>query len=506
MDNISKIPLRNQAGDIVNYATVSSSDFDRINQYSWHERQGRQTSYACARVDGKNISMHRFIMGKPERGKVIDHMNRNGLTNTPGNLRMLTLSQNAQNTNTREHSSIYRGVSWSAVSSKWCVRVGRQYLGLYEDEEEAAKISDKAAYCLYGASAATNGLLEQDEVENIINDPRLPASKTITSSLPYGVTRGAKEVRYLAQVTFDGQKHIVGRFNDLEEAAEAVRQKKAELVEAKRILHYNREILRDDEGNAVVPINSTEGVRDYALVDDEHWHDMMLVSWSLSDGYAVGWVNGSMTTMHKILISPNNSDLPMIIDHKNKKRLDNRSRENLRWATPSENSQNRTKCDNKSSKYLGVSNSKSGNRWRAAIAKDGITYNLGLWSTQEQAALMYNIKARELYEFPGLNDINEDEIDMTNTLIARHKYAKRNGTASKYKWVQKNGKKWTAEIRKDKTRYRLGRFDTDVEAAHAANKKAKELFDDPSLNTFDEKDVAALSLKAKLKYYGVTPQ
>lgn len=187
MNTISKIPLRNQAGNIVNFATVCSLEFDAINQYSWYERKGRNTSYACARVDGKNISMHRLIMGKPPQGHVIDHINRNGLSNTPDNLRIATFSQNAQNTSTREHSSIYRGVSWSTVSSKWCVRVGGKYVGLYDDEEEAAKVSDKATLCMYGISAATNGLIDQDEFQEIINDTQESIQSSAASNLPYGV-------------------------------------------------------------------------------------------------------------------------------------------------------------------------------------------------------------------------------------------------------------------------------------------------------------------------------
>lgn len=48
-------------------------------------------------------------------------------------------------------------------------------------------------------------------------------------------------------------------------------------------------------------------------------------------------------------------------------------------------------------------------------------------------------------------------------------------------WDKKN-KKWEAEIRQNKVRYRLGRFDLEIDAAKAYNCKAKELYEKPTLN------------------------
>ena len=48
-------------------------------------------------------------------------------------------------------------------------------------------------------------------------------------------------------------------------------------------------------------------------------------------------------------------------------------------------------------------------------------------------------------------------------------------TASKFKGVRRAGTKWTAVCQKEKKRYRLGTFDTEIEAAKAYNDKAKEL-------------------------------
>lgn len=52
---------------------------------------------------------------------------------------------------------------------------------------------------------------------------------------------------------------------------------------------------------------------------------------------------------------------------------------------------------------------------------------------------------------------------------------KRNGTA-KYVGVYKKRNKWTAEITHNYQKYRLGTFQSEIEAAKAYDKKAKELF------------------------------
>ena len=77
------------------------------------------------------------------------------------------------------------------------------------------------------------------------------------------------------------------------------------------------------------------------------------------------------------------------IDHVNRNSLDNRII-NLRWATSSENSANKTKKQNTTSKYIGVSFDKNGNKWRANInckklTEKRRTIHLGSFKTEEEA-------------------------------------------------------------------------------------------------------------------------
>jgi hypothetical protein len=92
-------------------------------------------------------------------------------------------------------------------------------------------------------------------------------------------------------------------------------------------------------------------------------------------------------------------------DHRNTNLLDNR-KENLRFATNSQNACNKNKQSNNLSGYKGVSWSCRLNKWYVRIAYDYKVYYLGLFEDIDLAALAYNEKAKELHgAFAVLNDV-----------------------------------------------------------------------------------------------------
>lgn len=107
--------------------------------------------------------MHRFITNAPKELEV-DHINGNRLDNRKENLRICTKSQNLRNQHKTCGSSKYKGVSWRVRANKWESRIyvdGKKlFLGLYSDEEDAAKAYDKAAIQHYKEFAKTNILLK----------------------------------------------------------------------------------------------------------------------------------------------------------------------------------------------------------------------------------------------------------------------------------------------------------------------------------------------------------
>lgn len=102
--------------------------------------------------------------------------------------------------------------------------------------------------------------------------------------------------------------------------------------------------------------------------------------------------------MHKVLL-----DTKDYVDHINRNTLDNQ-RKNLRSATPS---QSRGNCSPKGvSKYMGVSWSKGSQKWQATISYGGRKRHLGYFDKEEDAAMVYNEWAKEVYkEFANLNVI-----------------------------------------------------------------------------------------------------
>lgn len=153
----------------------------------------------------------------------------------------------------------------------------------------------------------------------------------------------------------------------------------------------------------------------FAQVDDEDFDELNKHKWfvaKLRGIYYVGrQTHGSHKTrkfifLHRYLMKCVRGD-GKLIDHKDKDGLNNQ-KENLRLASYSENAINckSLKHSESYSKYRGVTWCVADKRWSAALRKDGKAYHLGLFSTEERAALAYNEFAKKIQgEFAQLNDV-----------------------------------------------------------------------------------------------------
>ena len=142
----------------------------------------------------------------------------------------------------------------------------------------------------------------------------------------------------------------------------------------------------------------TQGV--VVVIDDEDYERVSRYHWCLSENrktsYAVKHTrlpNGKKVkfSMHRLIT---NAPKHLEVDHKDGNGLNN-TRSNLRLVTRSQNMMNKGKQSNGHSGYKGVTRHRS--KWNARIQANGKTTDLGLFSTPEIAAKIYDQAAETLH-------------------------------------------------------------------------------------------------------------
>ena len=139
--------------------------------------------------------------------------------------------------------------------------------------------------------------------------------------------------------------------------------------------------------------------------------------------------------------------------------------------------------------YRGVNKNHGGRRWQARITADRHSKNLGSFDTPEQAALVYDTNAIEIFgskarlNFPdGPSQEILELIETGKKKAAQYqkppnKRRKPTARASGYFGVQKvtHSKTWSAQFQYNKKRIYLGCYKTKEEAARVYDKKAVEV-------------------------------
>jgi len=138
-------------------ALISTSKLELMHAYdgtwtaNWQESS--QTFYVQGRIKigtyRTAVKLHRLIT-EARDGFYVDHIDHDGLNNTDNNLRVVTISQNAQNRRSASKNNVtgIRGVSWNKTQKKWHSRImvnGKAiHIGCFSDIS-AAESSAKEA-------------------------------------------------------------------------------------------------------------------------------------------------------------------------------------------------------------------------------------------------------------------------------------------------------------------------------------------------------------------------
>lgn len=138
--------------------TISKQDYKIIKDYRWRIeifKSGYRRVIAVKMIKGKNkkFKMHRIILGVTDPRVIIDHINRNPLDNTRGNLRICTASQNMANKVTESNKTGFKGVKIISIIK---VNNKRINLGTFSTIKDAAIAYNNAAIKYFGEFAVLN--------------------------------------------------------------------------------------------------------------------------------------------------------------------------------------------------------------------------------------------------------------------------------------------------------------------------------------------------------------
>lgn len=413
----------------------SSIHYDILQQLKLSFGKG----YPIVNYKGTPISVHKFIWTvllerEVPEGMLIDHEDGDVLNFTIENLRVVTPSQNNHNKESKgSKDSSYRGVHKNG--NTWASKFGMEHLGNAQTAEDAARIWD--SYIIKHVDRNSRHLNFEYTVEQkdeIVKQPDRQKSEKKGGDLPKGVYHELRKGKDYYKVMV-GDKYMGASF-DREEAIKMAEDYRDAEERKKMTEHYSRPILRNEKGEAIIPLSGKLGTGKFAIVTDSTWHDLMLSSWHLNkDNYCAGTRDGRQWQLHCYLTRfwvRNQNDA--VVDHIKtgfENRLDNRL-SNLRLATWSLNNSNCIRKKKEQELDTGIIRVGDGS-FRVRIKREGVTMSAYFSLGTEEENLE---QAREFLENP--RELHEEEKVERKLLLRNAQSERQTGVAHSKPHSRKN--------------------------------------------------------------------
>jgi hypothetical protein len=133
---------------------VDMEDAERVSKHDWT----LNGLLIKSKVDGRNISLHEFLLGKMKPNTFI-HLNADRSDYRRANLAIVPITLHCGR-HRKMAGTISRFKGLKKKGSKWQARIHSRgttyFLGSFSEEEEAARAFDQAARRIYGRFAALN--------------------------------------------------------------------------------------------------------------------------------------------------------------------------------------------------------------------------------------------------------------------------------------------------------------------------------------------------------------
>lgn len=143
--DVVKIYLRNSE----DYFICDLEDLEKAKTYTWRkDRDG----YAVATINRKAVSFHIFLLGR-QKGKEIDHKNRNKLDNRKCNLRFVTHTENMRNTTLIKDRVCGVSKRYGKYIASIHINYKTTHLGCFDTLEEAICARKQAEAFYWGKQA-----------------------------------------------------------------------------------------------------------------------------------------------------------------------------------------------------------------------------------------------------------------------------------------------------------------------------------------------------------------